>query len=102
VKAKGKLVSALLVIDTFFISFALGFNSRSVLVVDPSLPPVKPALKQEPAVAPVAATSKTPADAPSKAPAKSPNKAAAKATKKKLAKVGHKKPVQALPVKPAE
>ena len=39
-KAKGKCISALLIIDTFFISFAAGFNSRRVLVVDPSLPPL--------------------------------------------------------------
>jgi hypothetical protein len=36
-------ISCLLVVDTFFVSYAVGFNSRSVLVVDASLPPyVKP------------------------------------------------------------
>lgn len=41
-KAKGRFISALLVVDAFLIAFAYGFNSRSVAVVDPSLPPVKP------------------------------------------------------------
>jgi hypothetical protein len=45
VKAKGKFISTLLVMDTFFISFAAGFNSRHVLVVDPSLPPVPPVVQ---------------------------------------------------------
>lgn len=37
--AKSKFMSTLLVIDTFFVSYAVGFNSRHVLVVDPKLPP---------------------------------------------------------------
>lgn len=42
-KAEGIFISTLLVIDTFLVSFYFGFNSRHVLVVDPSLPPlVKP------------------------------------------------------------
>ena len=41
-KARGICISALIVIDTFFVSFAVGFNSQSVLVVDPSLPPLAP------------------------------------------------------------
>lgn len=36
-KARGLFISTLLVIDTFLASFAVGFNSRHVLVVDPSL-----------------------------------------------------------------
>ena len=39
-RAKGIFISGLLAIDTFLISFALGFNSRHVLVVDPALPPL--------------------------------------------------------------
>ncbi len=35
---KGKIISTLLVIDTFFVSYAAGFNSRHVLIVDPALP----------------------------------------------------------------
>lgn len=39
-KAKGKFISFLLVVDTFFVAYAYGFHSRQVLVVDPKLPPV--------------------------------------------------------------
>jgi hypothetical protein len=39
VKLKAKVASTILIIDTFFLSFAYGFNSRHVLVVDPTLPP---------------------------------------------------------------
>ncbi len=53
----GKVISTLLVIDTFFISFAVGFNSRKVDVVDPTLPPLvqpaAPAKSTEPAKAPI-------------------------------------------------
>jgi hypothetical protein len=38
VNVKGKIISTLLVIDTFFVSFAAGFNSRHVLIVDPNMP----------------------------------------------------------------
>jgi hypothetical protein len=38
-KAKGKFISFLLIVDTFFVSYALGFNTRHVLEVDPKLPP---------------------------------------------------------------
>ena len=41
-KAKGKFISTLLIIDTFFVSFAFGFNSKHVLVIDPNLPPLVP------------------------------------------------------------
>lgn len=39
-KAEGIFISTLLVVDTFLVSFYFGFNSRHVLVVDPSLPSV--------------------------------------------------------------
>lgn len=39
-RAKGKFISFLLVVDTFFVAYAYGFHSRQVLVVDPKLPPV--------------------------------------------------------------
>jgi len=39
-KAKGIFISTLLVIDTFLVSYAAGFHSRHVLVVNPKLPPV--------------------------------------------------------------
>ncbi|MBC7996303.1 MAG: hypothetical protein IAF58_00055 [Leptolyngbya sp.] len=39
-KAKGRFISLLLVVDTFFVSYAFGFHSRHVLIVDPKLPPV--------------------------------------------------------------
>ncbi len=42
-KMKGRFICLLLVVDTFFVSYAIGFNSRSVLIVDPSLPAFKPA-----------------------------------------------------------
>jgi hypothetical protein len=55
-KAKGIFISVLLVIDTFFVSYAAGFHSRHVLVVNPKLPPVvqkkveaKPILPTKPA-----------------------------------------------------
>jgi hypothetical protein len=45
VKASGIFVSAILVIDTFLVAYAVGFNSRHVLMVDPTMKPVaaKPA-----------------------------------------------------------
>ena len=51
-KAKGKFISTLLVIDTFLVSYTAGFNSRHVLIVDPSLPPLPPATKGNTQVAP--------------------------------------------------
>lgn len=39
-KPKRMFVTLLLVVDTFLVSYAVGFNSRQVLVVDPSLSPV--------------------------------------------------------------
>lgn len=39
-KAKGIFISTLLVIDTFLMSYAAGFHSRHVLVINPKLPPV--------------------------------------------------------------
>lgn len=39
-KAKGIFISTLLVIDTFFVSYAVGFQSRHVLIINPKLPPV--------------------------------------------------------------
>ncbi len=44
--AKGRFISTLLVINSFFASFAIGFNSRHVLVIDPSLPAVNIDKKQ--------------------------------------------------------
>lgn len=41
-RAKGIFISTILVIDTFFVSYAVGFNSRQVLVVDPTLAPLTP------------------------------------------------------------
>ncbi|MDP3508659.1 MAG: hypothetical protein Q8T09_11755 [Candidatus Melainabacteria bacterium] len=51
-KAKGKFISFLLVVDTFFVAYAYGFHSRQVLVVDPKLPPVVPAKALEKTVSP--------------------------------------------------
>lgn len=41
-KAKGQFISFLLIVDTALGGFTYGFNSRHCLVIDPSLPPVKP------------------------------------------------------------
>jgi hypothetical protein len=46
-KGKGIFISTLLVIDTFLVSYFVGFNSRHVPVVDPSLPPLAPAAPKE-------------------------------------------------------
>jgi hypothetical protein len=40
-KAQGVFICTMLVIDTFFVSYACGFNSRHVMVVDPALPPIQ-------------------------------------------------------------
>lgn len=39
-QAKGRFISALLIINAAFGGYAFGFNSRHVLIVDPSLPPI--------------------------------------------------------------
>ena len=41
-KAKARFICALLVVDTFFGAFYIGFNSRSVSVINPKLPPLVP------------------------------------------------------------
>jgi hypothetical protein len=51
-KAKGKFISFLLVVDTFFVAYAYGFHSRQVLVIDPKLPPVVPVKALEKAASP--------------------------------------------------
>lgn len=56
--AKGMVISTLLIIDTFLVSFAFGFNSRHVKVIDPSMPPYQPPAASLP---PTKATPKTPA-----------------------------------------
>jgi hypothetical protein len=38
--AQGKFISFMLIVDTFLVGYAYGFNSRKVLVIDPKLPPV--------------------------------------------------------------
>lgn len=54
-KAAGMFISTLLIVDAFFVSYYLGFHSRSVPVIDQSLPPqAKPA----PAPAPAKPTGK--------------------------------------------
>ena len=39
-KARGKFISFLLIVDTFLISYAVGLHSRQVLVVDHKMKPV--------------------------------------------------------------
>lgn len=84
-KAKGHFISALLVVDAFLIAFAYGFNSRTVQVVDSSLPPVKPktvnSVPTKPA--PKGATPGKP-----KKPVASP-----KTTPKTITSKNHKKPI---------
>ncbi len=61
---KGRFISALLAVNAFFIGFAYGFNSRKVLIVDPSLPPIqteKAPVKQ--VVPPVPTNQKKPVEA---------------------------------------
>jgi hypothetical protein len=89
VNAKGKFVSTLLTIDTFFISFAVGFNSHPVLVVDPSLPP----LKTKPA-AKVVTTSSKPSTAAKSSSTHQPGTAKQSANAKIKAK-GHHTPTPA-------
>ena len=36
----GKFIGFLLIVDSFFVCYYLGFNSRHVLVVDPTMQPV--------------------------------------------------------------
>ncbi len=43
-KAKGIFIATLLVVDTFFVAYAYGFHSRRVLVIDPKLPALAPAV----------------------------------------------------------
>ncbi len=43
-KTSGLFFCAVLLVDTLFISYWVGFNSRHVLIVDPTLPPLKPAV----------------------------------------------------------
>lgn len=43
-KAKGIFIATLLVVDTFFVAYAYGFHSRHVLVIDPTLPALAPAV----------------------------------------------------------
>lgn len=40
-KGKFRTITCIATWNSFFIAFAVGFNSRHLLVVDPSLPPVK-------------------------------------------------------------
>ena len=60
-KAKGIFISTLLVIDTFFVSYAAGFHSRHVLVINPKLPPVVHK-KTDTIVAPIAVPAKKSGD----------------------------------------
>jgi hypothetical protein len=90
VKAKGIFISTLLVIDTFFISYAVGFNTHPVLIVDSSLPPVvtKAPEKAKPATTKDAVPKKTPEKAPESKPAPAKAKEASGKTQAKSAKHG--------------
>jgi hypothetical protein len=91
-KAKGMFMSALLIGDAFLVSYAIGFNSRHVQVVDPTMKPVAAAIETKPA--PTAETKVTPKTVSKPASAKSGKHA-------KSAKTGeHKK--KAHPKKKAE
>jgi len=58
-KAKGRFISFLLVVDTFFAAYAYGFHCRHVLVVDSKMAPLaKSAPSAKVAVPPVKVPSK--------------------------------------------
>jgi hypothetical protein len=67
VKAGGMFISAILIVDAFFVSYYLGLHSRTVDVEDLSMKPVEkpvpikpaPVKKVEPAKAKTEATKKT-------------------------------------------
>jgi hypothetical protein len=46
-KAKGRFISFLLIVDTALGGFTYGFNSRHCLIIDPNLPPVKPPVQEK-------------------------------------------------------
>lgn len=98
-KAKGIFISTLLVIDTFFVSYAAGFHSRHVLVINPKLPPVVHK-KADSAVTPTAAPAKKTSEksthqAKDAHTAKNaPAKSTAKPTAKHVAKPDSKPPVK--------
>ena len=94
-KAKGIFISTLLVIDTFLMSYAAGFHSKHVLVVNPKLPPVVQKKVEAKPVAAAAPTSKEvkthEAKPPSKASAAGKNATKAKANSTSAAKPAVKK-----------
>jgi hypothetical protein len=57
-KAAGIFISSIVIVDTFLVSYAVGFNSRHVLVIDPKLPPVKVEKPVQPSVTPAKADTK--------------------------------------------
>jgi hypothetical protein len=79
VNAKGKVISTLLVIDTFFVSYAAGFNSRHVLMVDPNLSAYIAKPEPVPSIDADKQATKKPATKPSDTSA---NKSAGKSTDK--------------------
>lgn len=76
-------VSAIVCIDTFFVSYFLGLHSRSVDVEDPTMKPI-----QKPAPAAKPAPAKEPAKTETKT---APKKASTKATPKKTSGAKKKK-----------
>ncbi|HEY9791012.1 MAG TPA: hypothetical protein V6D22_11470 [Candidatus Obscuribacterales bacterium] len=76
-KAATVFVSAVVIVDTFLLSYAVGFNSRHVLVIDPNLPPVKVEAPVPPS------TTNTKTEAKDKASADKPKGDGAKADKSK-------------------
>jgi hypothetical protein len=57
-------IAILLVLDTFFVSFAIGFNSRYVLVIDRSLAPIQRAVSTTPLETPASVTTSAVEPAP--------------------------------------
>ncbi len=51
-RGKIRFITFLAAIDAYLIAFAVGFNSRHVLMVDPSLPPIKTKAEEKKPVAP--------------------------------------------------
>jgi len=87
-KAKGKFISFLLVVDTFFVAYAYGFHSRQVLVVDPKLPPVVQKKEVQKKVIEKTESPKNPKNikGTGKAPASAAKSGAAALTKKNVLK----------------
>lgn len=76
----GKFIATLIIIDTFLVSYAVGFNSRQVLIEDASIKAPAPVKKDgaEASKIPVKTAGKTPPKTTAKIPPKDDARAHAK------------------------